>query len=321
MVENSEEIDEIGLKDNALAAAILFIFCSFMLFTLPVINHFLRKRRLCQFDHTDLVTKLASAAGGGALLGLALFDVCPELRERIDLDSEYPLAEVLMILATFIVAILDDLIQQCCVGHSHSHSSKKRLESRAELLGEQINEDFYEESQESSEVTSIQFVLPEDEEARKKHNSKVAKLIIGLSLHSCLTGISIGMVSSSDDLITGIVALLPHKTAVLLLLSSMLIKVDRVKRTIYILIFSSALPLGILSAGVISGATDNKWVMVTLEAIGAGAVFHVAMLEMLPEALSGKRRIMKLLFALFGSGVIAFLQYFHEHDDEHDDHH
>ena len=100
-----------------------------------------------------------------------------------------------------------------------------------------------------------------------------------------MTGISIGMVSSSDDLITGIVALLPHKTAVLLLLSSMLIKVDRVKRTIYILIFSSALPLGILSAGVISGATDNKWVMITLEAIGAGAVFHVAMLEMLPEGL------------------------------------
>ena len=40
-----------------------------------------------------------------------------------------------MIFATFMVAILDDLIQQCCVGHSHSHSSKKRLESRAELLG------------------------------------------------------------------------------------------------------------------------------------------------------------------------------------------
>ena len=52
-------------------------------------------------------------------------------------------------------------------------------------MGDQNNEDFYEESQESSEVTSIQFVLPEDEEARKKHNSKVAKLIIGLSLHSC----------------------------------------------------------------------------------------------------------------------------------------
>ena len=91
------------------------------------------------------------------------------------------------------------------------------------------------------------------------------------------------MVSSSDDLITGIVALLPHKTAVLLLLSSMLIQVDRMKRVIYILVFSSALPLGILLAGLISGATDNKWVMVTLEAVGAGAVFHVAMLEMLPE--------------------------------------
>ena len=98
-----------------------------------------------------------------------------------------------------------------------------------------------------------------------------------------LTGISIGMVKSSDDMVTGIVALLPHKTAVLLLLSSMLIKVDRIKRICHICVFSSALPLGILLAGVVSGVTDNKWVMVTLEAIGAGAVFHVAMLEMLPE--------------------------------------
>jgi len=93
------------------------------------------------------------------------------------------------------------------------------------------------------------------------------------------------MVASRDDLVTGVVALLPHKTAVLLLLSSMLIKVDRIKRIIQIVIFSSALPIGILLAGIVSGTTDNKWVMVSLEAIGAGAVFHVAMIEMLPEGM------------------------------------
>ena len=91
------------------------------------------------------------------------------------------------------------------------------------------------------------------------------------------------MVSSREDLVTGVMALLPHKTAVLLLLSSMLVKVDRVKRCVHVAIFSSALPLGILIAGIVSQQTDDKWVMVTLEAIGAGAVFHVAMIEMLPE--------------------------------------
>lgn len=130
----------------------------------------------------ELLSKLASASGGGALLGLALFDVCPELRERIDLESEYPLAEVLMIAATFLVAIVDNVIQQCFIGHAHSHSTKKsRLESRAQLLGDPNLDD--EESQMSSEISSIRFAVPEVEEASA--NSKVTKLIIGLSLHSC----------------------------------------------------------------------------------------------------------------------------------------
>ena len=98
-----------------------------------------------------------------------------------------------------------------------------------------------------------------------------------------MTGISIGTVKDQSDLIAGIVALLPHKVAVLLLLSTMLIKVNKGKRLVLIAIFSSALPLGILLAGLVSGVTDSQWVMITLEAIGAGAVFHVAMLEMLPE--------------------------------------
>jgi len=275
------ESGEISFGDNAVAAGVLFVFCFVMLFMLPVICHCLRRRDVLRnVGSGELLSKLASASGGGALLGLALFDVCPELRERIDLESEYPLAEVLMIAATFLVAIVDNVIQQCFIGHAHSHSTKKsRLESRAQLLGDPNLDD--EESQMSSEISSIRFAVPEVEEASA--NSKVTKLIIGLSLHSCLTGISIGMVSSREDLVTGVMALLPHKTAVLLLLSSMLVKVDRMKRCVHVAIFSSALPLGILIAGIVSQQTDDKWVMVTLEAIGAGAVFHVAMIEMLPE--------------------------------------
>jgi len=312
------ESGEISFGDNAVAAGVLFVFCFVMLFMLPVICHCLRRRDVLRnVGSGELLSKLASASGGGALLGLALFDVCPELRERIDLESEYPLAEVLMIAATFLVAIVDNVIQQCFIGHAHSHSTKKsRLESRAQLLGDPNLDD--EESQMSSEISSIRFAVPEVEEASA--NSKVTKLIIGLSLHSCLTGISIGMVSSREDLVTGVMALLPHKTAVLLLLSSMLVKVDRMKRCVHVAIFSSALPLGILIAGIVSQQTDDKWVMVTLEAIGAGAVFHVAMIEMLPEALSGDRRIIKLFFAAFGAAIIAILQVFHSHE-EGEEHH
>ena len=137
-----------------------------------------------QLGSSDLIAKLASSIGGGALLGLALLDVLPELRERIAIEGEYPLAEVLMIAATFLVAIVDNLIQRCFMkGHAHSHDRKQRLESRAELLGPNPVEDVDEESNNVSEVSSMHFSISHKEESN--HSNKVTKLIIGLSLHSC----------------------------------------------------------------------------------------------------------------------------------------
>ena len=134
---------------------------------------------------SDLVSKLASATGGGALLGLAMLDVLPELRERIDSDTEYPLAEVLMIASTFLVAIVDNLIRRCFMkGHAHSHERKRRLESRAELLSENPTDDVDEESHTTSEISSMKFSIDRTEEY-SRHSNKVTKLIIGLSLHSC----------------------------------------------------------------------------------------------------------------------------------------
>ena len=112
------------------------------------------------------------------------------------------------------------------------------------------------------------------------------------------------------------IALLPHKIAVILLLSSMLVNVDRVPRIIHGIVFAIALPLGILTAGIVASETDNKWVMIILGAIGAGAVFHVAMLEMLPEALNSERRILKLLLAMVGSAAIAILKIWDHSESE-----
>ena len=53
------------------------------------------------------------------------------------------------------------------------------------------------------------------------------------------------MVSSKADLMAGIIALLPHKIAVLLLLSTMLLEIKSYSRLLHIIAFSSALPLGL----------------------------------------------------------------------------
>ena len=54
------------------------------------------------------------------------------------------------------------------------------------------------------------------------------------------------MVSSKADLMAGIIALLPHKIAVLLLLSTMLLEIKSYSRLLHIIAFSSALPLGMI---------------------------------------------------------------------------
>ena len=59
-----------------------------------------------------------------------------------------------------------------------------------------------------------------------------------------LTGLSIGMVSTQADLLAAIFAILPHKIAVLLLLSSMLLEIKPYSRFFHILLFSLALPTG-----------------------------------------------------------------------------
>ena len=53
------------------------------------------------------------------------------------------------------------------------------------------------------------------------------------------------MVSSQDALIAGVIALAPHKIAVILLLSTMLLDIKPASRFLHIILFSSALPLGL----------------------------------------------------------------------------
>ena len=153
------------------------------------------------------------------------------------------------------------------------------------------------------------------------------------------------MVSSKADLMAGIIALLPHKIAVLLLLSTMLLEIKSYSRLLHIIAFSSALPLGkdqnwralthwkyvinvvkfkfwtqvgIIISGLVTASVHSPWILISLEALGSGAVFYVSCFEMLPEAFQGDWKILKCIFTIIGVSIIAILQIFHS--DEHDGH-
>jgi hypothetical protein len=145
----------------------------------------------------------------------------------------------------------------------------------------------------------------------------VTKVIVGLSLHSVLTGLSIGLLGN-DSLIPGVLALIPHKVAVLLLLSTMGLEINARSRFVHFMIFSAALPAGILISMGIS-TIKNVTALCVFEALGCGAIFYVAILEMLPQAINqGGFKMLKYLIVLVGITCIAVLQLSHSHAHGHD---
>ena len=66
---------------------IFFVLCVTLLYSIPVISKCCQKRKTGT-RRRQLINELISCVGGGALLGLALLDVLPELRERIEEETE-----------------------------------------------------------------------------------------------------------------------------------------------------------------------------------------------------------------------------------------
>jgi len=54
------------------------------------------------------------------------------------------------------------------------------------------------------------------------------------------------MRDSNEHMIAGIIGIIPHKVAVLIILSTLTLEINRISRFVHITIFSAALPVGIL---------------------------------------------------------------------------
>ena len=58
-----------------------------------------------------------------------------------------------------------------------------------------------------------------------------------------------------------------------------------------------------------------------LEALGCGAVFYVAVIEILPDAIKGGWQNTKYFTILVGIAIVASIQISHSHGHEHHEHH
>ena len=141
-----------------------------------------------------------------------------------------------MLTSTFLVAIFDNLIQHLCEFTFKRRRPQTTTDSEEQLVNNSVN---------PSLASSL-----ETQEGGNRQNKpiigKITKIIIGLLLHSILTGMSIGMRDTEDEILAGLLALIPHKLTVLIVLSTMTLEINRISRFIHILLFSIALPIGFL---------------------------------------------------------------------------
>ena len=137
-----------------------------------------------------------------------------------------------MLTSTFLVAMIDNWIHQLCEFIFKRRRPQSTTESEEQLVQRSLAS-----SLESKGGNQAQ---------NKPIMGKITKIVIGLLLHSILTGMSIGMRDTEDEILAGLLAIIPHKLTVLIVLSTMTLEINRISRFVHILLFSIAMPIGFL---------------------------------------------------------------------------
>jgi len=142
-----------------------------------------------------------------------------------------------MLASTFFVAMVDNWIHQLCEFIFKRTKPQMTTDSEQHLVSNSIN---------PSLASSLESQEGGNPPQNKPIIGKITKIIIGLLLHSILTGMSIGMRDTEDEILAGLLAIIPHKLTVLIVLSTMTLEINRISRFVHILLFSIAMPIGFL---------------------------------------------------------------------------
>ena len=79
--------------------------------------------------------------------------------------------------------------------------------------------------------------------------------------------------------------------------------------------------IGIVETKKVVSKLPEGFLLCNFEALGCGAVFYVAVIEILPDAIKGSWKNTKYLTVLAGIAIVAFIQISHSHSHEDHEHH
>ena len=138
-------------------------------------------------------------------------------------------------------------------------------------------------------------------------------LTVGLSFHSVIEGVAVGSQSTLAAMETILVAVLLHKGLAAFVLSSVVMESQVKHRTLMLLIFAFASPVGIVGGALVQyfmhGSVEEALWSAIPNAIASGTFLYVAITEIIPSSLASKdvSKTFNLMLIFVGFAIMATL--------------
>jgi zinc transporter 1/2/3 len=233
---------------------------------------------LCNVD--SAVLGIGSAFGGGVFVAAGAIHLLPDTSGELDTGG-YPVS--CLIVSSTIVMIM---VFEALAAH-YTKAARARSESR------------HEGAQRESWLDAGPLVPLGHEEpfvhvsgGRATRMWTAGAMFVGLSFHSLMAGLSLGVLVDGSKILSAFAAIIAHKTIAAFALGAAFVRsrdghgraLTRQQVLLWVFVFSLVTPLGVLIGAAAGSVADTK-TAAALTAVAAGTFLYVGLLEIASKEL------------------------------------
>ena len=282
-------IDELSLfATNALLAAVIFA-CGVGGGTLPLIvqscgrgEHFLG---------------IGSAFGGGVFIAAGFVHLLPDSREELDPPGEFPLS-TLICSATVVTIMLIEAVARGCARGMSAPRSPRAYDAAGGGDADPTHHLYLDgpipssDEAGSSQLSRRLRTSGEQPAPGATRLWTAITLALGLSFHSLLAGLSMGVLQDKSQILSVFAAIIAHKSIAAFALGTAFVRarassgqaLTRCQVVALIVTFSLVTPVGVL-VGTALGGFSSSSMAAALTAVAAGTFIYVGLIEISSKEL------------------------------------
>lgn len=264
-------INELSLfATNALLAAVIFM-CGVFGGALPL--------ALQSCGRGEHFLGIGSAFGGGVFIAAGFLHLLPDSREELD-QGEYPLSTFICSATTVAIMLVEASARACARGTGTTMIGSGDVDSAQQLWLDGLNGEAAAESgapAQGSGSTRLWTAIT---------------LALGLSFHSLLAGLSMGVLQDKSQIFSVFAAIIAHKSIAAFALGTAFVRartssgrmLTRCQIVALVVTFSLVTPVGVLF-GTALGSFSTSTGAAALTAVAAGTFLYVGLIEIAGKEL------------------------------------